>query len=385
MHWSAPSYARKRLKERAADRTHKEQLLQTKLMQAEEEKARDRVLTQKLEKLKLEQAVTLEQERIARAKADAINRLETSATVARRAMLLADASTYNGCSIQEINRAISDAKSHLKEFQKAHLDLSKILGDDYSQERTMNTSALFDEANMKIFELTGVLESKHKIQYESKVTQGEQARKEIKLRCATLSSTLGRNPTKLPDSQLLEVNKGLVQMNADVSRILDKVTEYAGYVSEVGASDQLDLINILVAITLEKKDIYVKSVREEVETRDLSEEKIKNALGLKIKIPKFCGYDSDLDIYTFREQFEKFVVAYVQKPLLPDTLKLNYLRDPALTLVRELKIWMKFGLNFLNPMVMRVYSCKTSLANSQKLVASMRLGATRTSCMASLA
>ena len=83
----------------------------------------------------------------------------------------------------------------------------------------MNTSALSDEANMKIFELTGVLQFKNKIHYESKVIQGEQALKEIKLRCATLSSTLGRSPTKLPDSQLLEVNKGLVQMNADVPNL----------------------------------------------------------------------------------------------------------------------------------------------------------------------
>ena len=36
-----------------------------------------------------------------------------------------------------------------------------------------------------------------------------------------------------------------------------------------------------------------------------------------------------------REQFEKFVAPYVQKPLLPDTLKLNYLGDPALTLFRS--------------------------------------------------
>ena len=42
-------------------------------------------------------------------------------------------------------------------------------------------------------------------------------------------------------------------------------------------------------------------------------------------------------IYTFREQFEKFVIPFVQKPLLPDTLKLNYLGDPALTLVKEVK------------------------------------------------
>ena len=107
--------------------------------------------------------------------------------------------------------------------------------------------------------------------------------------------------------------------------------------SEIGASDQLEEIDNLVASTLSEKNIYVKSVREEVETRDLSEEKIRNALGLKVEIPRFCGYDSPLDIYTFREQFEKFVVPYVQRNLLPDTLKWNYLVDPVLTLVKELK------------------------------------------------
>ena len=73
----------------------------------------------------------------------------------------------------------------------------------------------------------------------------------------------------------MEVNKGLVQMNADVSRILDKVTEYAGYVSEIGASDQLELIKILVVDTLEEKNTYVKSVWDEVEARDLSKKKLE--------------------------------------------------------------------------------------------------------------
>ena len=95
--------------------------------------------------------MTLEKERKACERAAAIDRLETSATIAQEAMLLADASTYNDCSIQEIDQAITNAESHLKEFRMAHLDLSKILGNDYSQERTMNTSALSDEANMNFF------------------------------------------------------------------------------------------------------------------------------------------------------------------------------------------------------------------------------------------
>ena len=50
-----------------------------------------------------------------------------------------------------------------------------------------------------------------------------------------------------------------------------------------------------------------------------------------------------MDIYTFRTKFEKFVTPYLQNPLLPGTLKFNYLEGPALTLVKELtdinEIW----------------------------------------------
>ena len=82
----------------------------------------------------------------------------------------------------------------------AHLGLFKILGDDYSQERVSNTKAFYNEANMKIFELEEVRKFKGNTQHESKVIQGEQARIEIKQRCATLTSTLGRDPKTLPDS-----------------------------------------------------------------------------------------------------------------------------------------------------------------------------------------
>ena len=83
-------------------------------------------------------------------------------------------------------------------------------------------------------------------------------------------------------------------------------------------------------------------------TRDLSEEKI--TLGLKVNIPRLTGYDSLWDIYTFRAQFEKFVTPFVQLPLLPDTLNLNYLGEPALILVKELdtieEIWERLTKSF---------------------------------------
>ena len=66
--------------------------------------------------------------------------------------------------------------------------------------------------------------------------------------------------------------------------------------SELGAGDQLKEINSLVASTLEAKVDFEGKVRGEVAARDLSEEKIKNALGLKVKIPRFTGYDLPEDI-----------------------------------------------------------------------------------------
>ena len=69
---------------------------------------------------------------------------------------------------------------------------------------------------------------------------------------------------------------------------------------ELSASGQLSKLNELLVNTLNKKEGFILAVRHEVEKRDLSAEKIRNALGLKIKIPIFTGYDADLDIYSFR-------------------------------------------------------------------------------------
>ena len=77
-------------------------------------------------------------------------------------------------------------------------------------------------------------------------------------------------------------------------------------------------------------------MKKGVESRDLHGEESKCSSNLKIELPRFTGYDSFVDIYTFRDQFEKFVHPTVRKPLLADVIKQNYLGKPAITLVKEL-------------------------------------------------
>ena len=46
-------------------------------------------------------------------------------------------------------------------------------------------------------------------------------------------------------------------------------------------------------------DLYKISLENEIQVRDLSEEKLKNASILGIKLPKFKGYDSHMDFLHF--------------------------------------------------------------------------------------
>ena len=60
------------------------------------------------------------------------------------------------------------------------------------------------------------------------------------------------------------------------------------------------------------KEIFAVDVRKEVLKRDISEENLKYATGLKIELPKFIWYDPDTHLYTFRTEFKKLDEPYVQ-------------------------------------------------------------------------
>ena len=90
-------------------------------------------------------------------------------------------------------------------------------------------------------------------------------------------------------------------------------------------------------------DSFKMSLEKEINDRDLSEDKIKNASILGIKLPKFKGYNSVMDFYTFKAEFEKLVAPRIQAKLLHEYLKNNYLEGQAFEIVKEIddidKIW----------------------------------------------
>ena len=97
---------------------------------------------------------------------------------------------------------------------------------------------------------------------------------------------------------------------------------------------------------------YRKDLGQEVKNRDLGSDKIRDTSILSLELPKYRGYGSSLDFYTFRSEFEKLISPKIQARLLPDYLKNNYLEGQAFAIVSEIneidKIWERLKTSFGN-------------------------------------
>ena len=74
-----------------------------------------------------------------------------------------------------------------------------------------------------------------------------------------------------------------------------------------------------------------------MESRELHKLETFKTSYLNFKLPKFKGYDSAMDIFTFKSAIKKFYEKRTPRTMLPDLLTNNYLEDPALSLVKSVK------------------------------------------------
>ena len=97
--------------------------------------------------------------------------------------------------------------------------------------------------------------------------------------------------------------------------------------------------------SVEKITQNLEKVRNAISDRDISEKKLKNSAGLDIDLPKFKGYYSHVDIYTFRSEFKKLIEPNVQRRFWADYLKKNCVAGAAYNLVSKIEsieeIWRK--------------------------------------------
>ena len=165
---------------------------------------------------------------------------------------------------------------------------------------------------------------------------------EIDLRGCALSKKFDQDFEILGDYQILELSQNQ-NLDLEFNRILEKITELSSLVASIGDQTLHSETFAWRQKLSEKRDEYSKNLQSVVVSRDITPDKMKNACTLQIDIPKFSGYESSIDFFSFKTKFQKLVEPRVQKPYWVDYLKLNYLGGLALTLVDKevdyLKIW----------------------------------------------
>ena len=160
---------------------------------------------------------------------------------------------------------------------------------------------------------------------------------EIKTRYDTLWKKCVIRLDDLTDHEILELKKREDSIHLELRELIDKISEFEKFVIPCGNSAD-DMRKRVVAMRNNCSrfvERYNTDVSGAITRRDISERKLKNAAGLKISLTKFSGYNSDIDIYTFRSDFKKMIEPEVQNCLRADYLKKNYLGGAALNLVSK--------------------------------------------------
>ena len=170
---------------------------------------------------------------------------------------------------------------------------------------------------------------------------------EISTRHTIFMSKCSIDLNTLNDFEILDLKKREENLHVELRELIDKVSNFEKFVLPCGdlANDlRIEVSEMRLACSKGIME-YLTNLSKVISDRDISEKKLKNSASLKIELKKFKGYDSDMDVYTFKSEFKKLIEPEVQKALWADYLKKNFLSGPALNLVLKIEeiddIWKK--------------------------------------------
>ena len=165
-----------------------------------------------------------------------------------------------------------------------------ILGDGYVERYGEEITELEKRVNHMISECRIVIRSKSEIKAKDELeramkveaTYAEQSVQEINGRRATLLSKMVDAPDKLGDQQLLDLSKTIGDLDREGNEIRERYTSLKLGAPSLTVVEAIGGVDATQKSALDAKDSFVKVIRQELAKRDLSDEKIKNALGLKV-------------------------------------------------------------------------------------------------------
>ena len=163
--------------------------------------------------------------------------------------------------------------------------------------------------------------------------------------------------TLAKESELIRRGKELSEIEKKMKNISEKFPVMLSYtVSGKEFDEKVKKVEDRYGCMVTSKDECVRRVKKLIEDKELEKEDVFKIAKLNVKLPKFKGYDSTHDIFTFQSAFEKLHLRSTPRRMLPDMLKNNFLDGTALALVEGLdnidEIWSRLKTAFGDPKIM---------------------------------
>ena len=147
---------------------------------------------------------------------------------------------------------------------------------------------------------------------------------------------------KLTDDEVVDRRSNVSKQTekfTNMTKLIHELLESTNPVTETKVDEILSSYHNLRKL----KDNQASSVDKEAKSKEITKLEIISKSKLKISLPKFNGYESKLDIYTFQSEFFKIHQRTTPKRMMADVLKKTCLGDQHYHLSGVLLILMKYG------------------------------------------
>ena len=166
------------------------------------------------------------------------------------------------------------------------------------------------------------------------------------IRITELNTIFGRKISQASDEELLSWKGEMVENDRRFESVAEKYQKLLKFpATNIKTIETVKRIGLRYELLSSSKTRYETSLTQTVIERELDKKNLFRESNLNIQLPKFSGYESSIDIYTFQSEFEKVYAHKTPTYLLPDLLINNFISEPALSLVKGLQkineIWVR--------------------------------------------
>ncbi len=251
-------------------------------------------------------------------------------------------------SIEDLDAAIKGAENFRSIYRTKHKELAKLCADQEYKDEFSTEYELRIETIKKY--IVSAKENRKLLRNDedmARVAVDNTKVRKLKFLVSEVKNAMSRLETVFESSLS---GKTVEEVTRSKSELEGRKKETQGVLKSiqeiVGAGESETTINAIqqrYEKLLSSQSTYANLVHEKFNAREIDKQKLFKKSLLNIELGKFKGYESERDVYTFQDDFEKLHLRDTPTNLLPDLLKNTYLANPARLLVSDVheisEIW----------------------------------------------